>query len=340
MAKVSGNERLIVTSPTATDAPLGGARRRRHRSRLPLIAAVAAIVAVGGTTGWLAAKYFTGRISQLQSVEVQLPPADVDQGGVKQRPDQSIVTKLPPTAPLKTVASYPPDLSYVLSQWSAGMNLAGHIDRAKLGDRVLAANGAIGSVDRDKVIALSGWAGDESVGVRYPYVLISACGKVVAHAAVNLARPDVAKAVHANLGQSGWRAQIALRHLPDCKNLKLSAWGVPPGDSRWIFPLNGQLALSIAPAGKVTEKSLVTSAAPPLRPADMKPLAPVQLTVKANILNLRRCAGADCAIVGKLAKGEWTVMTLGDSNGWLLIATPDRAGWVSKRYVGVSQPPG
>ncbi len=213
-------------------------------------------------------------------MEVQLPPTGANQGGVKQPPAQSIVTKLPPTAPLKTVASYPPNLSYVLSQWTAGMNLAGHIDRAKLGDRVLTTSGAIKSVDRDKVIALSGWAGDESVGVRYPYVLISACGKVVAHAAVNLARPDVAKAVHVNLGQSGWRAQIALRHLPDCKNLKLSAWGVPPGDSRWIFPLNGQLALSIAPTGKVTEKFLVTSAAPPLRPADMKGDVPISVEIR------------------------------------------------------------
>ena len=188
------------------------------------------------------------------------------------------------------------------------------------------------------LLTVSGWAGDRSIGVRYPYVLISACGKVVAHVAVNLARPDVAKIIHVNLGQSGWRAQIALRHLPDCGNLQLRAWGVAPGDSGLILPLNGQFALSVVPAAE--SKALVASAAPPLRPADMKPLSPVGLKVTANVLNIRRCAGVDCAIVGRLAKGEWTVLTLDDSKGWLLFAMPERAGWVSKRYVGFSARPG
>jgi len=314
------------------------------------------IVVVGAAAGWLMAKYFTGRIAEQDSVEVQIPSADPAQTAARPPPaDERIAVQpakpatppadAPPVKPATAtpgnkVASYPLNLSYALSQWSFGKNPSGFLDSAKLGERSLKTGGAVVSLPRDAVLQLSGWAGDGSVGVRYPYVLISACGKVVAHVAVNLARPDVAKAVHANLGRSGWRAKIALRHLPVCKNLTMRAWGVAPGDSRLILPLNGQLALSIAVPPPAAGHPAVSAAAQPLRPADMKPLPPVRLNVTANALNIRRCAGVKCSIVGKLAKGEWTVLTLDDSNGWLLVATPDRAGWVSKRYVAVTQGPG
>lgn len=318
------------------------------------------IVVVGATVGWLAAKYFTGRVVESESVEVRLPPTGGEQRAatpstadarIAARPEERstgappgkpAAATPPPAALSNTVASYPLNLSYALSQWSLGKSPSGFFDSAKLNGRVVTTGGASTPVARDTLIELSGWTGDGSVGVRYPYVLISSCGKIVAHAEVNQARPDVAKAVHVNLGQSGWRARIALRHLPGCENLELRAWGVAPGDSRLILPLNGQLALSVfvPSVAQATDNGVVSSAAPPLRPADMKPLPPVRLNVTANVLNIRRCAGVSCAIVGKLAKGEWTVLTLDETDSWLLVATPDRAGWVSKRYVGVSGRPG
>jgi hypothetical protein len=326
----------------------------------PRVLAVLVIVVVGAVVGWLAAMYFAGPAVPLQRVEVPIPPIERKLRAAKppppmriaiqparppavrprtaELPANSIAAKPVRTAPPKIVDSYPLKLSYLLSKWSARKAPSGFLDGARLDDRVLKTGGAAISVARDKVITLSGWAGDQSVGVRYPYVLISACGRVVAHVVVNLARPEVANSVHGNLGRSGWRAQIALRHLPDCGDLKLRVWGVAPGDSKLILPLDGQLSLVVAPA--VESNALVTSAAPPLRPTDMKPLTPVWLRVMTNVLNIRRCAGVDCAIVGRLAQGEWTVLTLDDMNGWLLFATPEYAGWVSKRYVGLSPLPG
>ena len=319
---------MSVTSATHIGAPIGGARRKRRR--LAPFVAVSMIVAASAAVGWLAAKVFIGPIAEQGGVEVWLPASEGDQRGAQSRQAS------PPTI----VASYPLNLSYVLSQWAPGKRPSGLLEGAKLGDRVLTTDGATAPVARGDVITLTGWAGERGLGGRYPYVLISACGKVVAHAAVNLARPDVAKAVHVNLGRSGWRAQIALRHLPDCEPLVLNAWGVAPVDSKLILPLNGKLVLFVKSKPQPTYNAHVSSAAPPLRPADMKQIGPIRLTVTANELILRRCADTDCPIVGQLAKGEWTVLTLDDSNGWLLVATPKRAGWVSKRDVGVAQRPG
>ena len=171
VAKAWRSESLMVTSTTHSGAPTGGLRPRRRRSKLPLLMAVSMIVVVG----WLAAKYFTGRIADTDSLEVQLPRVDPKQRCVKppavdariavqptQTPASPPSTAAPPakstavkpsrTGPSKVVASYPLKLSYPLSQWSTGNTLSGFLDTVVLDGRSLKTNDTATPVDRNKVL--------------------------------------------------------------------------------------------------------------------------------------------------------------------------------------------
>jgi len=354
---------------TEQQGTLNGSRRRR-RTRLPLLASIAAIIVVGATAGWIAAKYFTGRLAETEAINVSLPQAEkaVTPGaGLPRTPRTVGSQKTPPAtrgsrataeakpprtsvapaeqsrpgpvaakenAPveaIRVVDSMPPAAGYALADWVRGDTPSGFLDTATVNGRSIKEDGGR-QIRESDVIDLSGWAGDAGVGVRYPYVLVSSCGWVVASAPVTLARPDVAKSVHPNLRRSGWRVRVAARHLPDCKNAALRVWGVAPGDRKLVLPLNGRV-----PVPDVILKSRravrFEAARAPLRPSDMKPLLPVRISVRTGTLNIRRCAGVECAVQGKLKKGEWTVLALDEAKDWLLVALPDRAGWVAKRYV-------
>ncbi len=188
-----------------------GAKREPHRrTRLPVIATVVVIVAVGALVGWTTAKYFTGRIAETEAVDVKLPasgnaarssPSPVP--AAKKREDDTAKVSEPRREPSRIgVDSYPLSAGYALDEWSAGTGNSGYLDEASVNGQTLTGKGAALLADGD-VVELFGWAGDASLGLRYPFVLISACGKVVAHVAVGLPRSDVAAAVHPNLGKSG-----------------------------------------------------------------------------------------------------------------------------------------
>jgi hypothetical protein len=40
-------------------------------------------------------------------------------------------------------------------------------------------------------------------------------------------------------------------------------------------------------------------------------------------------------IIGKFRKGEWTVVKMDESTGWLLVVTLERVGWVARQFVQI-----
>ena len=322
--------------------------RRPRKSIIRTIATIVSIVVVGATIGWGVAKYLTSRETDSESAALVLPrpvavapvSAPAVPGGKAAEDDARVGETLkaqPPQEAAETiVGSYGAALSYAIAEWTLGTAPSGFVDSANVNGQALGPEAAMPPLRGRDILELSGWAGDVSIGLRYPYVLISACDRVVAHTAVNLQRPDVAKAVHENLGLSGWRVTIAAAHLPQCKGGALRAWGVAPGDRKLLLPLNRHIGLSDR-AIEPDDSRRFKAAAAPLRSGDLPPIVPTVLNVRAKILNMRRCAKPDCAVTGQLAKGTWSVLELGETAGWMLVALPGRAGWISRQYADTTQ---
>ncbi|MEX2616672.1 MAG: hypothetical protein WD767_11295 [Alphaproteobacteria bacterium] len=321
---------------TASNNPPRSRRNTKLRTGLTIVS----IIVVGAGIGWAAAKYLTSPGLEPESAALVLPrreavvpavPADMaakEDAGASKQPEQAPAVML--------VGSYGQEQSYPIDEWTLGTAPSGFIDSASVNGRALGPEAGMPPLRGRDVLELSGWAGDVSIGLRYPYVLISACGRILAHAAVNLQRPDVANAVHENLRLSGWRVTIAAAHLPQCKGGALRAWGVAPGDRKLLLPLNRHVALSDT-AIELDRDARFAAAEPPLHAADMPPIAPVILNVRAKVLNMRRCAKAECAVTGQLAQGTWNVLELGGTVDWMLVALPGRAGWISRQDAEITQ---
>ena len=321
-----------------------GPPRRRHKSKLRTVFTIFAIVVVGASIGWLAARYLTSQVDEPESAALALPRvAPASPAG---KPRSAVEDTVQPDAVAKgntrweavevVVGSYGSKLFYPIGEWTLGTAPSGFIDSVNVNGQALGPEAAMPPLRGRDLLELSGWAGDVAVGLRYPYVLISACDQIVAHTPVNLPRPDVAKAVHGNLGLSGWRVTIAAGHLPSCKGGLIKAWGAAPGDQKLLLPLNRHIALSDK-AIEPEEKLQFTAAAPPLHAGDLPPIPPAQLNVRAEMLNMRRCAGPDCPVTAQIARGTWSVLVLGESVDWILVALPGRAGWISREYAEVTQ---
>ncbi|MFZ2871038.1 hypothetical protein, partial [Zavarzinia sp.] len=94
------------------------------------------------------------------------------------------------------------------------------------------------------VLALSGWAGDMSLGLRMSDVLLVACDRVIASVPVSQPRDDIA-ARHPNLTTAGWSARLALADLGPCRQPDVTAYGVARFGNV-LFPVEGAVP---APAG-------------------------------------------------------------------------------------------
>jgi hypothetical protein len=322
-----------VTAPVENDSPRVG---RRRRTKAPLAVTLGLILVVGSVVGWGAAKFL---IYQDDSgTNVALPKT----GKLKSRTNKtSVPAQQDPALTLPhavAVDSYTVDTMYDLAHWTQGNQYSGYIDVANVNGVALPKDGSYKFALQD-VIEMKGWAGEIKVGIKLPYVIASVCGKIVGHAPVSTLRPDVAKAVHRNLDVSGWRLRIASDSLPNCANRALRVWGVAPGQTRLVLPLNGHVPISapVQAASPVSNeaKAINFENPDPLTVKKMTPLRSLTLMVKARQLNIRTCGDAKCPITGKFRKGEWTVVKMDESAGWLLVATPERAGWVARQFVQI-----
>jgi hypothetical protein len=180
-------------------------------------------------------------------------------------------------------------------------------------------------------VVLAGWAGHPAYGMRFRDVLFSLCGQVIGRAAVRGERPDVAKAVHINLNQSGWRATLATDLIPRCDAQVLQAWGVAPIGFN-VFPLTGKTEIVFADragppvAHYLPEAKLLT-------PAQNAPAKLTSIDVSATNLRLRKCGDAKCNVVGRIAKGSHQGYVLESVADWSLIQVGELVGWGYGKYL-------
>lgn len=221
------------------------------------------------------------------------------------------------------------ETGYPLADWRRASGGFGWIDGVALAGGQALPERQLTDAD---VLELGGWAGDVDVGLRARFVAVAVCGRVVATPAVDLPRPDVAETVHPNLFASGWRARVAVKHLPRCAEPRIDVWG-PVGPFPFAIPLDGGRALSLAPPGgdaPVLRGPQRLRAPPAEAPAPRRALVQGQGNV-----NLRRCAGTNCATVGQLPAGSHLAIVAEESADWLLLAVPasGRTGWIARRLV-------
>jgi hypothetical protein len=305
---------------------------------VPLAATLCVILLVGSAAGWGVARFLI--YQDEQGTNIDIPKT----GKLLKKPEMAREVKSPKSvqpvpAPI-LVDSYASAQAYSITEWVRGDQFSGYIDEAQVNGVALPKDGSH-LFDPGDVIELAGWAGEVHIGIRLPYVIASVCDTVVGHTPVSDPRPDVAKAIHPNLGVSGWRMRIASQFLPVCENRALRVWGVTPGLTRLILPLNGHVPISAPDRGAEPTLEQNKNGAPefdhpqPLMTQDMEALRPLTLMVKAERLNIRACGDAKCRITGKFRKGEWSVVKMDENKDWLLVATPERAGWVARRFVQI-----
>lgn len=231
--------------------------------------------------------------------------------------------------------AWPAALQYPLAGWNAIEYRVGHVDTAVIEPGGLnIAQAPEAPVPPESELVLSGWAGHPLYGVRMSHVLFAMCGSVVGAAPIGLERPDVAAAVHPNLGHSGWRARLATGALPRCGDGTLRVLALAPSGFN-VFPLFETLSLTLAPP----------AARPDGRPVDYEPLEPpvspeirdapqpVEIIVTAETLRMRRCGSTDCDVVGRLDGGRLDAFVIDGTEDWLLVQAGPQVGWIARAFI-------
>jgi hypothetical protein len=266
-----------------------------------------------------------GAASFLVSFQPDLDAAPVARAPAPTNPAPA--PQAPPRAQVAEVDSV--ETSYPIAEWRRASGGFGWIDGVALaGGQALPERPL---TDSD-VLELGGWAGDVDVGLRARFVVVAVCGRVVATPPVDLPRPDVAESVHPNLIASGWRARVAVKHLPRCADPRVEVWG-PVGPFPFAIPLEGGWKLNLAQAGG---EAPVLRGPPRLRAPPTEAPSPRRAIVQGQgNVNLRRCAGTNCATVGQLPAGQHMAIVAEESADWLLLAVPasGRTGWIARRLV-------
>ena len=222
------------------------------------------------------------------------------------------------------VDSFDPSEGGALEAWTSVDEFVGHFDVfARDSDGAVVEEGLLlGPAD---LLVAQGWTGNQSLGLNLSDVVFSACGQIVARAQIALPRPDVAKAVHPNLANSGWRAEILAADLPACADSKVRGWGVVPGALAHLAPLVGTFpyvspGLSGVPPRLSAQQAVEAEGYP-------KPEF-VGLQVTASKANLRKCGSTSYAVVGQIDGGRYVAHIATRDPEWSLIAFPGGAGWL------------
>jgi hypothetical protein len=268
-----------------------------------------------------------GAASLLVSFQPDLDAAPAARAPASASPAPAPAT--PVRAQIATVDSA--EAAYPVSDWQRGRGGFGWIDGVALSGGQALPERPLTDAD---TLELGGWAGDVDLGLRARFVAIAVCGRVVATPNVELPRPDVADSVHPNLFASGWRAQVAVKHLPRCAEPRLEVWG-PVGPFQFAIPLEGARALNLAPAGG--ESPVLRGPARLRTPPSEAPALRRAIVQGQGNVNLRRCAGTNCATAGQLAAGPHQAIMVDEAADWLLLAVPasGRTGWIARRLVRI-----
>lgn len=253
-------------------------------------------------------------------------------------PPDDPTTAPPPDDPQPVIVrshAWPAKLHYPLAGWNTIEYRVGHVDTAVIEPGGLnIAQLPEAPVPPESELVLSGWAGHPLYGVRMSHVLFAMCGSVVGAASIGLERPDVAAAVHPNLGHSGWRARLATGALPRCEDGTLRVLALAPSGFN-VFPLFETLSLALAPPAARPDGRPVDYAPlePPVSPETRDLPQPVEIVVTAGALRMRRCGSTDCDVVGQLEGGRHDAFVIDGTEGWLLVQAGPQVGWIARAFV-------
>lgn len=228
----------------------------------------------------------------------------------------------PPVSSFLLAAQYP------MSEWRQVETREGYVDSVSI-----AATGARldgNTLKVDDSLDIAGWVGDSILGARFKDVLFSLCGKAVGHAKIGLRRPDVAVAVHPNLGSSGWQGRLYVGYLPRCADPVLHVWGVVPGTTT-VVPVREPVPLKLPPAAAVPANA--PKGAPVFAPKNVVAFHPTSIDVLADHAEMRRCGASNCQTVAQITKGRYQGHVIEEADGWVLVVIPDKAGWLPRSQV-------
>jgi hypothetical protein len=314
-----------IDIPEPRGAPSRAKPRRRRRTWPIFVGIVSAMLLAMAAVGWIVSALHREPPPPAVTANLALPPP---------APEPAPPPK--PPEPV-TVDSVAPSDSYPLTDWTIEKASGGNIDGATFAGAQLDAETAPLLTDSD-VIAVSGWAGDAGLGMRFSRVLISVCGRVVAAATADMPREDVAKSIHPNLTAPGWSVKLLVGHLPRCENATLSGWAVAPF-GRILFPLHGELPLPLGPSRGI-DPGLPVTGGVLIKPADAAPPPRIFIEIKGAGIDLRSCADTSCPAVGTLPHGKHEGIRLDTGTDWTLVVVPGRAsGWVSDKAATVAAAP-
>ncbi len=262
---------------------------------------------------------------------------DAERAARQQEKTKRIPDSKPPKLPLVTKKPAPVDSlaakdQYDILKWNLVGYRSGNVDIVRAENDEAPRDGSI-KLAKGSYVTLSGWAGHPAFGMRFRDVLFSLCGKVVGRAAVQISRPDVAKAVHKNLLHSGWKAKLATDLLPQCEEQVLQVWGVAPIGFN-IFPLTGKTTI-------VLTNSLASNRweffpeSKILTPAQNGPAELKSIGITASSLRLRKCGDPACDIVGRIARGAHQGYVLETVDNWSLVQIGESVGWAYRKFLQV-----
>ncbi len=283
--------------------------------RFWLAASLAILAAAGAASLWLAVDP-PGPPPPVAAAPAQAPPPPTTAPRADPPPAPAPLPRLaPPRA--ETVDSAA--TNYPLSEWRVGASVGGWLD--PLPDAAV-------PLDDTRILEIGGWAGDADTGARARRVFLAVCGRIVASVAPGIARPEIARAAHPNLDRAGWRARLAVAHLPRCEGAALRAYA-QAGDGRTLLPLQGTRDLALAPPGGVPPE-LLGPPAPDMPPPGEAALRALRI---GSTVNLRRCADTRCDTRGGLPAGTHRAEIVDERDGWLLVRVParDAQGWLLAR---------
>lgn len=298
------------------------------------------VVAAVAVAGWYGVFQWQGSLS-VSSPVPQRPSEIVDLRPRQQAaPPPPVVSASPPAAPPSPAAPSPssqvprvydgfaPSQQTALRDWQLQAGEAGSLDHISIAGADPSALGLRPIGDGD-ILAVTGWAGDPRIGLRYPWVAFSLCGAVVGAVRVEEPRPAITRLVHPNLRAPGFSAHLPVALLPRCSDngvATLSAYAVL--EENHLVPLAGRIPLLLPPGPPAAVGEAASP--PPLTPQTLPRLDRQTITLAAPGANLRACPDRACEEVGGLGAGRHSVLLLDQINGWRLLKGESQAGWISE----------
>lgn len=264
---------------------------------------------------------------------IELPLLDIASSSDEKAARDKVRREPPPATfppPLMSVDSYATEHFRSLKDWPQVSGAYGFVDVVAIGGDN---PGQLTSrrLSNDDVLAVSGWAGHQKLGMTMEHVVFALCDQIVGSVPVNTPRPDVAKAVHPYLDKSGWSAQLAVTHLPRCEDAQLMAYGLAfKGPNLW--PLSQNTVLALPRRGEI-KTAKFASRAPVHDPLVRLTPKARNVTVQASALRVRSCGGSKCEVLGRVSKGVYKGYIVERRDGWTLIQFPAVSGWVSEKHI-------